>query len=63
MTKRHRLFEALQTPQGQDRCSNAVLHLVQQAMAPVSYRGQTDIFDSRRHTLNGVLAFAGWQLS
>ncbi len=42
--------------------SNAVLQFVQQAMAPVSYRGQTDIFDSRRHALNEVLAFAGWQL-
>ena len=62
MTKRHRLFGALQARQAQDRCSNAVLHLVQQAMAPVSYRGQTDIFDSRRHALNEVLAFAGWQL-
>lgn len=62
MTKRYRLFEALQARQAQDGCSNAVLHFVQQAMAPVSYRGQTDIFDSRRHGLNEVLAFAGWQL-
>lgn len=62
MTKRHRLFEALQARQARDRCSNAVLHFVQQAMAPVSYRGQADIFDSRRHALNEVLAFAGWQL-
>ena len=62
MTKRHRLFEALKARQAQDRCSNAVLHVIQQAMAPVSYQGQTDVFDSRRDALNGVLAFAGWQL-
>ena len=62
MTKRHRLFEALRARQAQDRCSNAVLHFVEQAMAPVGYRGQADIFDSRRHDLNEVLAIAGWQL-
>lgn len=62
VTKRHRLFEALQARQAHDQCSNAVLNFVQQAMAPVSYRGRTDIFDSRRLDLNEVLAFAGWQL-
>lgn len=61
-TKRHRLFEALKARQDHDRCSNAVLHFVQKAMAPVRYRGETDIFDSRRQDMNEVLAFAGWQL-
>ena len=61
-TKRHRLFEALKVRQVHDRCSNAVLHFVQEAMAPVRYRGDTDIFDSRRQDVNEVLAFAGWQL-
>ena len=31
-------------------------------MAPVRYREETDIFDSRRKDVNEVLAFAGWQL-
>ena len=61
-TKRHRLFKALKARQDRDRCSNTVLHFVEQAMAPVRYHGETDIFDSRRHEVNEVLAFAGWQL-
>ena len=61
-TKRHRLFKALKARQDRDRCSNTVLHFVQEAMAPVRYHGETDIFDSRRHEVNEVLAFAGWQL-
>ena len=61
-TKRHRLFEALEGQQDQDRCSNAVLRFVQEAMAPVRYREEADIFDSRRKDVNEVLAFAGWQL-
>ena len=31
-------------------------------MAPVRYHGETGIFDSRRHEVNEVLVFAGWQL-
>ena len=61
-TKRHRLFEALKARQDHDGCSNAVLRFVREAMAPVRYRGDTDIFDSRRQDVNEVLAFAGWQL-
>ena len=62
LTKRYRLFQALLARQDQDQCSNAVLNVVQHAMDPVSYRGCADIFNSRRHDLNEVLAFAGWQL-
>ena len=58
-TKRHRLFEALKARQDHDRGSNAELHFVQETMAPVRYRGDTDIFDSRRQDVNEVLAFAG----
>ena len=58
LTKRHRLFEALQARQTQDQCSNAVLNFVHQAMDPVTYRGCADLFKSRRHDLNIVLAFA-----
>ena len=39
-----------------------MLHFVQEAMAPVRYREETEIFDSRRHEVNVALAFAGWQL-
>ena len=62
MTKRHRLFEALTARQVQDRCGNAVLSFLLQAMSPVRYRDRPAIYDSRRHTLNEVLAFAGLQM-
>ena len=62
VTKRHRLLQALSVRQAQDRCSNAVLRFVQEAMAPVRYREEADIFDSRRQDVNEVLAFAGWQV-
>lgn len=62
LTKRDRLFEALKARQDRDQCANAVLHFVQQAMAPVRYLGETGIFDSRRCDVNEVLVFAGWQV-
>jgi Protein of unknown function (Hypoth_ymh) len=31
-------------------------------MSPVNYREKRALFDTRRHALNEVLAFAGWQL-
>ncbi|MCY4349716.1 MAG: hypothetical protein OXC25_07705 [Thiotrichales bacterium] len=62
LTKRHRLFEALKARQDHDQCSNAVLYFVQEAMDPVRYRAETDIFDSRRRHVNEALAFAGWQV-
>jgi len=62
LTKRHRLFEALNARQANDGCSNAVLAFVKTAMAPVSYRGKSELFEARRHAVNEVLAFAGFQL-
>ncbi|MSO71514.1 MAG: TIGR02391 family protein [Alphaproteobacteria bacterium] len=62
LSKRLRLFEALQARQAQDRCGNAVLDLIQRAMAPVSYRDRTGVFDTRRYAMNEILAFAGMQL-
>lgn len=62
ITKRRRLFEALKARQNQDQCSNAVLRFIQEAMAPVRYREQNDIFESRRDDLNVALAFGGWSL-
>jgi uncharacterized protein (TIGR02391 family) len=62
LTKRHRLFEALIARQAQDGCSNAIINFIQRAMSPVNYREKRALFDTRRHALNEVLAFAGWQL-
>ena len=63
LTKRYRLFEALNARQRTDGCSNAVLAFIRRAMAPVSYRGEQALFDDRRHDLNEVLAFAGLHLT
>ena len=62
ITKRRRLFEALSARQSQDQCSNNVLRFIQEVMAPVRYREEPNIFDSRRHDVNEVLAFQGWQV-
>lgn len=61
-TKRHRLFEALNLKQQQDRCANNVVSFVQQAMSPVRYVGRVDHFESQRSALNEVLAFAAMKL-
>lgn len=61
-TKRHRLFAALRSRQGQDRCGNNVAAFIQAAMEPVRYTGNRAAFDSRRDELNQVLAFCGYSL-
>jgi uncharacterized protein (TIGR02391 family) len=59
-TKRHRLFEALQRRQRQDRCANNVLAVVRRAMDPVRYTRDRSKFEERRASLNRVLSFSGW---
>jgi hypothetical protein len=39
MTKRHRLFEALQQRQQCDRCANNVIAFIHEAMKPVRHNG------------------------
>jgi uncharacterized protein (TIGR02391 family) len=61
-SKRHRLFNALNQRQMQDRCANNVVAFVQQAMNPVRYVGRTDYFEDQRSAINEVIAFAGLEL-
>ena len=63
MTKRHRLFQALQDRQVQDRCANNVLRFVTYAMSPVRHVGNRDYFEAERAKINSVLAFCGLRLS
>ena len=62
LTKRHRLFAALRDKQNLDGCANGVLAFVQHVMDPVRYLKRKQEFDSRRSSLNAVLAFSGQTL-
>jgi uncharacterized protein (TIGR02391 family) len=61
-SKRVRLFNALALKQGQDRCGNNVIALVEEAMNPVRYHSNPTLFEARRCDLNVVLAFSGYTL-
>jgi len=62
ITKRHRLFDALQKRQQRDKCGNHIVAFVREAMQPVRYVGNMEIFENRRSQLNQVLAFTGYSL-
>lgn len=62
MTKRHRLFAALQAKQTADGCANGVLAFVKHAMNPVRHVGNKEYFERERGKLNGVLSFSGLTL-
>lgn len=62
ITKRRRLFDALQARQQRDKCGNLVVAFVCEAMKPVRYVGDEETFEYRRSQLNQVLAFAGYSL-
>jgi uncharacterized protein (TIGR02391 family) len=62
MTKRYRLFDALQMRQQRDKCGNFVVAFVCEAMKPVRYVGSEETFEDRRSHLNQALAFAGYLL-
>jgi uncharacterized protein (TIGR02391 family) len=62
ITKRDRLFYGLQQGQAIHGSGSKVCQLVERAMDPVRYRGQSALFDERRHDLNIVLLFAGMHI-
>ena len=62
LTKRRRLFEALRTRQAADGSWNCVIAFVKQAMAPVGYVDDRELFEHRREGLNAALGFAGLEL-
>lgn len=61
-TKRYRLFEALNRQQRQDGCGNNVVAFIYEAMNPVRYIRERELFESRRSQLNQVLSFCGLSL-
>jgi uncharacterized protein (TIGR02391 family) len=62
VTKRHRLFAALQQRQLQDVCSNHVIAFLQRALDPVRYTRNPETFDNRREEINVVLRFCGYEI-
>lgn len=60
MTKRHRLFAALNARQQQERSGSAVVLFLQQAMDPARYVGAGDQFNFRLEQLNAILSFDGY---
>jgi uncharacterized protein (TIGR02391 family) len=63
MTKRVRLFDALNLRQQSDHCGNLVAAFIHEAMNPVRHSSNQEYFERKRHELNEVLAFAGYELS
>ena len=60
--KRVRLFNALVTQQEKDQCANNVFAFLHHVMDPIRYTSIRQIFDSRRASLNMILAFRGYEL-
>ena len=62
LSKSKRLLAALSARQQQDGCGNNVLGFILEAMKPVRYVGNSEVFEMRRIKLNRVLAFVGIEL-
>lgn len=63
ITKRDRIFEALNQKQEQDRCSNNVFAFLKKVMHPSNYTNNEGLLDQRRHHLNIQLAYIGWRMT
>lgn len=55
--KSRRLFTALENKQKSDNCGNKVVEFIQEAMAPVRYVNNREVFKIRQEQLNTVLMF------
>ena len=62
MTKRHRLFNALAGHQTRTRSGSIVGAFIEESMRPVRYTSDHTLFESRRSSLNTILAFTGYSL-
>lgn len=58
-TKWRRIGNALHARQATDRCGNAVIRFITEAMRPVRYHDSPDQFHQLRNGLNEVLVFDG----
>ena len=62
ITKRHRLFAALNSKQEKDGCANNILAYVQKLMDPVNHLQNKEAYDDTLRSINEVVSFAGLQL-
>ena len=62
MTKWKRLFNAFVGIQNEKKIGNYVLMFINRTMDPVKYTDRPKVFTERRDRLNGVLAFAGFEV-
>lgn len=63
ITKRHRIYQALDARQTRDGVGNQVIAFIQAAMHPARYVGNSRLFAQRQAALNGVLALAGLKVN
>lgn len=61
--KRERLARALLIRQARDQASNCVIRFITEAMAPVRYTQQPEVFSRRRDDLNEVLVHIGLRVN
>lgn len=62
VTKRFRLFLALQNKQNRDKCANNIFAFVQSVIDPIRYVNSSEIFENRRSSLNIILALRGYEI-
>jgi len=60
--KSKRLFVALENKQISDNCGNKVIEFIQEAMAPVRYIKNSEVFKIRQEHLNTVLMFCSLKI-
>lgn len=63
ITKWKRLYNAFIEWQNRHQCSNHILKFIQNAMQPVRYIGNEEIFQNRRNEINKRLSFIGVELA
>ncbi|MFF8478626.1 TIGR02391 family protein [Streptomyces sp. NPDC015414] len=61
--KREKLARALLIRQAHDQASNCVIRFIREAMAPVRYTQQPEVFSRRRDDLNEVLVHIGLRVN
>lgn len=62
-TKWRRLYNAFVDWQNKNQCSNHILVFLKQAMNPIRYIGEEELFQNRRLEVNKRLAFIGVELT
>lgn len=62
ITKRHRLFAALNSKQEKDGCANNILAYIEKLMDPVRHLQNRQVYESILDSINEVMSFVGLEL-